>query len=56
VLAGGPGLFGPADLPTKPHSPHLNPKLARFKLRIRRSRIGRLDSLPPNKIELFNVL
>lgn len=54
MLTGGPGLFGPADMPTKPHSPHLNPKLARFKLRIRRSRIERFgvfteETIPPGK-------
>ena len=41
-------------MPTKPHSPHLNQKLARFKLRIRRSRIERFgvfteETIPPGK-------
>jgi hypothetical protein len=42
-------------MPTKRRRPRLNSALACFKLRIRRSRIGRLESLPLNKIELFNV-
>jgi hypothetical protein len=43
-------------MPAKRHRPRLNSKLACFKLRIGRSRIGRLESLPLKKIDLFNVL